>query len=665
MARLKSSVHARRAGQVAVDACLVALAYYLAFVLRFDSGVPNRYEELLAATIAFVVVGKVALFALFGLYQKVWRFVDQRDLEAVLRAVVVSSLVLVGALFLLTPGGTTPPRGVVALDFLLTLALVVGTRLLVRTAVDRPFRGSSAPPSPLRTMLYALSGSIPQKDAREVLIVGAGNGGQSVVFELRRNPGLRNVPIGFLDDDPRKRGARIGGIKVLGTTDDLPRVLDDAEPHEVIIAIPSAPGVLRQKVVTACRERGIPVRTLPTVFELLSGGVELMSQVREVRVEDVLGREPVRVEGEQVGAYLRDQVVLVTGAGGSIGAELCRQIARVGPRRLVLVENGEAALFEIRRELEEDRHFPRAVSVLADCRDATRTREVFEEHRPPVVFHAAAYKHVPLMEENPVEAVRNNAVATRIVAAAAGESGVRRFVLVSTDKAVNPVTVMGASKALAEWAVEAAQHRFPATRYGTVRFGNVLGSSGSVVPIFRRQIAAGGPVTVTDPAMTRYFMTIPEAVQLIIRSGTLGTGGEVFVLEMGEPVRIIDLARNMIRLSGRESDTEIAIEIVGRRPGEKLREELFNPDERPQPTAAEKIVAAVRPPLDPTWVEEAFARVEGLAYSGDVAALAARVSALAAERSAATVTRPAAGTTAADGAATPFEADEASARESA
>ena len=330
---------------------------------------------------------------------------------------------------------------------------------------------------------------------------------------------------------------------MLGTTDDLPRVLDAVKPDEVIIAIPSAPGILRQKVVTACRERAIPVRMLPTTFELLSGGVNLMRQVREVQVEDVLGREPVRVEIDRVGAYLAGQVVLVTGAGGSIGAELCRQIARVGPKLLVLVENAENALFEIRRELEEERHFARAAPVLADCKDATRMREVFEEHSPSVVFHAAAYKHVPLMEENPVEAVRNNAVATRIVAAAAGEAGVERFVLVSTDKAVSPATVMGASKALAEWAVEAAQNRWKGTRYASVRFGNVLGSSGSVVPIFRRQIAKGGPVTVTDARMTRYFMTIPEAVQLIIRSGELATGGEVFVLEMGEPVKIVDLAR--------------------------------------------------------------------------------------------------------------------------
>jgi FlaA1/EpsC-like NDP-sugar epimerase len=297
-----------------------------------------------------------------------------------------------------------------------------------------------------------------------------------------------------------------------------------------------------------------------------------------------------------------------------------------------LVENSENALFEVRRELEEERHFARSSPVLADCKDATRMREVFTEYQPSVVFHAAAYKHVPLMEENPVEAVRNNAVATRIVAAAAGEAGTERFVLVSTDKAVSPATVMGASKALAEWAVEAAQNRWKGTRYASVRFGNVLGSSGSVVPIFRRQIAQGGPVTVTDEKMTRYFMTIPEAVQLIIRSGELSTGGEVFVLEMGDPVRIIDLAGNMIRLAGLEPEVDIGIEIVGRRPGEKIHEELFNPGERPESTPAEKIVCAVRSPLAPEWVEGAFARIEELVYAGDAAALAGAVAELSVER---------------------------------
>jgi len=612
-ARLAASVSARRLVQVAIDAGLVAFAYWLAFQLRFDVGVPPRYERLLESTFPAVVIGKLAIFALFGLYHKLWRFVDGKDFGAIARAVVLASLALVGGLFLFSP--TDPPRGVIALDFLLTLALVAASRFLVRALSERRFRSVALP-----------AGS------RRVVVVGAGFGGQSVVREMRLNPELGNSAVGFVDDDPRKRGMRVGGLKVLGTTDELPRVLDDVEPDEVIIAIPSAPGIVRQRVVTACRARQIAVRTLPTVFELLSGGVNLMRQIREVRVEDVLGREPVRVELGRVGAFMADEVVLVTGAGGSIGSELCRQIARVAPRKLVLVDSGEHALFEIRRELGEERHYTSAASVLADCRDATRMREVFLEHRPSIVFHAAAYKHVLLMEENPVEAVRNNAVATRIVAAAAGEARAMRFVLVSTDKAVAPATVMGASKLLAEWAVEAAQHRYPATSYRSVRFGNVLGSSGSVVPIFRRQIAAGGPVTVTDAEMTRYFMTIPEAVQLIIRSAVLGRGGEVFVLDMGDPVRIIDLARNMIRLSGREPYRDIAIEVVGRRPGEKLHEELFNFDETPRPTAADKIVAAERPALDPGWVEEAFARVEELVYNGDAAALAAEIARLASER---------------------------------
>jgi FlaA1/EpsC-like NDP-sugar epimerase len=387
--------------------------------------------------------------------------------------------------------------------------------------------------------------------------------------------------------------------------------------------------------VRAARQRGIPVRTLPTVFELLQAGSgQVVRQAREVQVEDILGRDPVRMEVDRVGAYLGGDVVMVTGAGGSIGAELCRQIARVAPRRLVLVDHAEENLFRIQRELEDDRHVhPSTLApVLADCKEGERMREVFADHRPAVVFHAAAYKHVGLMELNPVEAVRNNALATRLVAQVAGEAGVKRFVLVSTDKAVRPATVMGASKALAEFAVEAAQQRWPDTKFATVRFGNVLGSSGSVVPIFRRQIQLGGPVTVTDERMTRYFMTIPEAVQLVIRSGSLGDGGEVYVLEMGEAVSILQLARDMIELSGLEPGRDIAIEVVGRRPGEKLHEDLFNPYERPKPTPAEKITIARRDPLDPVAVEAMFDEIALLVLEGDAAGLAAKVGELSAAR---------------------------------
>jgi FlaA1/EpsC-like NDP-sugar epimerase len=333
-----------------------------------------------------------------------------------------------------------------------------------------------------------------------------------------------------------------------------------------------------------------------------------------------------------VGAYLAGQVVLVTGAGGSIGSELCRQIARVEPHRIVLLDHAEDNLFSIQRELEDERHVSPSMlsAVLADCKEEERMREVFAEHRPTVVFHAAAYKHVGLMEANPVEAVRNNALATRVVAHVAGESQVQRFVLVSTDKAVAPATVMGASKALAEFALEASTARFPDTRYAAVRFGNVLGSSGSVVPIFRRQIERGGPVTVTDERMTRYFMTIPEAVQLIIRSGSLAGAAQVFVLDMGEPVRVLDLARAMIELSGLDPDRDIEIEIVGRRPGEKLQEELFNSYERSRETTAEKILLAEREPLGAEAVESIFAEIGLLVLEGDAAGLAAKVSELSA-----------------------------------
>jgi FlaA1/EpsC-like NDP-sugar epimerase len=641
--RSAAPVHRHSLPQLLADGLLVALAYYLAYWLRFDGSIVARYSDLLSDTIGWVIPATLAVLAAFGVYQRLWTFVGQRDYETVVKAAFVATVIVVGVIALLHPVTWTPrgghqaspvtmPASVIALWFLLMLGFLGGARFVVHLAVEGRVR------------------SFPVvKGARDVLVVGGGQGGRLVVRELVRNPQLRLRPVGFVDDDPRKLGIKDEhGLKVLGTTEaeDFSRVLDEAEPEQVIIAIPSAPGTLRGRVVAACRKRGIPVQTMPTVFELLqdgSGHMRVASQLREVRVEDVLGREPVLMELERVGAYLAGQVVMVTGAGGSIGGELCRQIARVGPRRLILVDHAEDNLFEILRELEEERHVHTAVPVLADCKEEERMREVFAEHRPAAVFHAAAYKHVVMMERNPVEAVRNNALATRLVARIAGEYGVGVFVLVSTDKAVKPATVMGASKALAEWAVEASAAKHPGTRYATVRFGNVLGSSGSVVPIFRRQIAAGGPVTITDPRMARYFMTIPEAVQLIIRAGSLGEAtGEVFVLEMGEPVKIIDLAEAMIRLSGLEPERDIAIEVVGARPGEKFHEDLFNPYERPLPTPAQKIVRAEREPLDPAWVESSFAEINLLVLEGDAAVLADKVATLAIDRHRATpvVSRP-------------------------
>jgi FlaA1/EpsC-like NDP-sugar epimerase len=633
-------VHRHSLLQFVVDGFLVALAYLLAFWLRFD-GLPTRYvnakyTHLFEHTIWWVVPLTLVVLAGFGVYERLWTYVGQRDFEQVSKGAIVATLVVVGVIALVHPykqiyppyANVPLPASVAVLFLLLMSALLSGVRFAIYLVIEGRVRNFHV-----------------AKGTRDVLIVGAGEGGRLVVRELMRNRDLRMRPVGFIDDDPRKRRLKDEyGLRVLGTTrqDDLARVLDEIEPDEVIIAIPSAPGTVRAAVVSACRQRGIPVRTTPTVFEMLQDGaghLRVTRQLREVRVEDILGREPVHMELDRVGAYLSGKVVMVTGAGGSIGGELCRQIARVGPRKLVLVDHAEDNLFEISRELSEERHVNVTVPVLADCKEDERMREVLAEHRPAIIFHAAAYKHVAMMEINPVEAVRNNSLATLLMARTAGEFGVETFVLISTDKAVRPATVMGASKALAEWAVEAMAARYPDTRYATVRFGNVLGSSGSVVPIFRRQIAAGGPVTVTDERMTRYFMTIPEAVQLVIRSGSLTErSGEVFVLEMGEPIRIVDLAEMMIRLSGFEPGRDIAIEIVGARAGEKFEEVLFNPYERAQPTAAQKIIRAARTPLDPAWVKDTFDHINLLVLEGDAAALAEHVSKLDAQRAAGSAT---------------------------
>ncbi len=632
--RLRSAappVHRHSLPQLGLDAGLVALAYYLAYRLRFDEAgtIPYPYDDLFARTVLPAVTVTIAALAISGVYRRWMRYSSQAEYARIAQGVALGVLGLVAFIVIVQPvlsalpphSTINAPVGVLALFGLLLGLFLAGVRFAVHAFYEKPLRGYR-----------------PRRDARSVVIVGAGDGGRLLLREILRNPDLGYRPVGFVDDDPRKKHSKVDRVGVLGTTHELGHVLDDVEPDEVLIAVPSAPGTMRARVVTACRNRGVPVRTMPTVFELLQTGGRVVRQVREVRVEDVLGREPVRMEVERVAQYLSGRCVMVTGAGGSIGSELCRQISRIAPSRLVLLDHAEDNLFEISRELVQDRHVLNSVAVLADCKEEERMREVFAEHRPAVVFHAAAYKHVGLMEANPVEAVRNNAIATRVVTRVAGDSAVKTFIQISTDKAVSPATVMGASKALSEWACEAANARFENTAFASVRFGNVLGSSGSVVPIFRRQISAGGPVTVTDPAMTRYFMTIPEAVQLVIRAGSLANGGEVFVLEMGDPVRILDLARDMIRLSGLEPDRDIAIEFVGRRPGEKLHEQLFDAYERPMPTPAQRILRAERAPLDPAWVEDIFDQVGLLALEGDAAGLAAKVSELSEIRSIAPAT---------------------------
>ncbi len=567
-----------RLGQALVDAGLVALAYWLAYQLRFDGEPPRRFERVFEDTVLIVVGVTMLVFVAARFYTKWWRFTSLRDLHAIVGACALAGLLVTAALTLWWRPADLPdvPRGVLVAHVLLTIFLIGGARFLVRSVIERPPRSE----------LVA--------KGREVLVVGAGEAGNILIKEMKRNRGLGYTPVGLLDDDPRKRGMRVVGVRVRGTRADLPRILRELEVDEVIIAMPSAPGAVRQEIVTACREAGVPCKTLPSLPELIAGDVTVR-RLREVRVEDVLGRAPVEIDLAKVARYLNGRTVMVTGAGGSIGGELCRQVAALGARKLVLVDHAENNLFEIDLELR-DRGWSNLVPVIADCKDPVAMGRVFDDHRPQIVFHAAAYKHVPMMEMNPLQAVANNAIATDTLADLAERSGVERFCLISTDKAVEPKTVMGATKALGERIIE-ARAASSRTRFAAVRFGNVLGSSGSVLPIFRRQIAAGGPVTVTHADMTRFFMTIPEAVQLVIEATGIAEGGDIFVLNMGEPVRILDLAHRMIELSGHEPGRDIRVEIVGIRPGEKLHEELFNVDEQVRPTRYGKILRATRASL--------------------------------------------------------------------
>lgn len=573
-----------RGAQILVDMSLVAGAYWLAYYVRFDGDtIPARYERAFTATVGLVIGIKLVTFVAMRFYTKWWRFTSLRDLQAIVLAAVGATAVLTALFSVWRPDDVVAiPRGVLALDLALTIILVGGARFVVRSIIERPGQDADK--------------------AREVLICGAGESGVILLREMTRNRSLGYHPVGLIDDDPRKRRMRLHGTRVRGTRADLPRLLRELHVDEVIIAMPSAPGRVRNEIVETCRAAGIPCTTLPGLDEMITGEVTV-SLLREVRVEDVLGRAPVETDFARVARYLNGRSVLVTGAGGSIGRELCRQAAAVGVRCLIMVDHAENNLFEIDLELRRSRNAPLLVPVIADCKDTALMDRVFCEHRPEIVFHAAAYKHVPMMELNPVQAVSNNALATAGLAEVAERWGAERFCLISTDKAVEPQTVMGASKALAERIVE-ARAETGTTRFAAVRFGNVLGSSGSVLPIFQAQIERGGPVTVTHAEMTRFFMTIPEAVQLVIGATGIAEGGDIFVLDMGEPVRIMDLATQMIELSGNVPGRDIAIEVVGIRPGEKLHEELFNVDEEVRPTRYGKVRRATRSPLDP----EALAR---------------------------------------------------------
>ena len=609
---MRTPFNRHRLPQLAADLAIVVTAWFLAFRLRFDTDLPVYYERYLSwEVIGLVAAIKLAIFALFGFYNRWWRYVSTRDMWGAARGVVAASLVTFLVFSFFAIHAAEVPRTVWVIDGLLTLAFVAGSRMLARTIIERP-----------------QSRSIVAR-GREVIVVGAGDAAQLMLREMLRTPSLGYTPIGLIDDDPRKKNLRLHGIRVLGTTDELPHLLRDRRPDEVLIAIPSASGEQRARIVEMARAENVTVKTLPGLNELITGDRDLAVQIRPVQVEDLLGREPVEVDLEAIFAYLAGKTVLVTGAGGSIGSELCRQIARAEPQRIVLVDQGESALYDIERELVDERQFAAGVPVLADVRDRNRMRQVFERYRPAVVFHAAAYKHVPLMEANPLESVRNNVLGTRVVADVAIEFGAERFVLISTDKALNPHSVYGQSKTLCEWIVGSHGERDAVpTRFVAVRFGNVLNSSGSVIPLFRRQIERGGPVTVTDAEMTRFFMTIPEAVALVIQAGAIGGRGRILVLDMGEPIRILDLARNMIRLSGKEPEVDIEITFIGSRPGEKIHEELFAEGETWKPTTHPKIVALDVSPVDRGWLEEKLDELHALVEGGETLELVGRLAAI-------------------------------------
>ena len=554
------------------DLALIIVSVLGSFALRLDLGQLPYYfpATLVMCTVALLV--KVPTYYFFGLYRRLWIYASTHELRLITAAVTAASVITSAVMLALIGAGLVlpgMPRSALGIDWLLSLVLIGGSRFALRILTEQwsPPRKSSA---------------------RRALIVGAGDAGALVVRELQRSSQLNLVPMGLLDDDRAKQHQEIHGVPVIGYIADLPEVLAQKTVDEVVFAIPSAPGRVVRLVNDACRLKGIPSRTMPGIYELIGGRVSV-SRLREVDITDLLRREPTQVDEAMIGAVLTGKCVLVTGAGGSIGQEVCRQIARWKPAALAMLGHGENSIFEAVLELRDTFPELRLSPIIADVKDRQRMDEVLASHGIQVIFHAAAHKHVPLMQANVSEAVENNIFGTENVVEAALQAGVERLVLLSTDKAIRPANVYGATKRIAEMIVLDAARR-SAAAFTVVRFGNVLGSRGSVIPLFKRQIAAGGPVQITHPDMERYFMTIPEAVHLVLQAASMGHGGEAFLLDMGEQVRIVDLAEDLIRLSGLEPGRDIEIEFTGVRPGEKLREELWEQDRVYQKTAHPDIV---------------------------------------------------------------------------
>ncbi|MDH7499418.1 MAG: nucleoside-diphosphate sugar epimerase/dehydratase [candidate division NC10 bacterium] len=565
---------------ISADLVSLTLAYLLSFVIRFETLGLTRPPVVhwIPSTLPFVLVCKLLVFYFFGLYRGIWRYTGIRDLVNIIKATVLASLLIVATFFYLFRFAPFP-RSVLAIDWLLTLVFISGFRLLIRLYLSPSFSLLNGKPF--------LRASSQSSAPVNLLIVGAGDAGEKILREILQNPRLPYQVVGFLDDNLKKRGLQIHGIPILGKTDELPWVVRQRRIQEILIAIPSASGTQMRRIVTLCKDARVRFKTIPGLGDLINGKASI-KEIRDVSYEDLLGREAVELDEEVISSCLSGKRILVTGAGGSIGSELCRQVARFSPELLICYERTENALFHLEMKVLREMQDLSYRSFIGDTLDESRLSEVFKKTAPQVVFHAAAYKHVPLMELNAVEAIKNNIFSTRNLAVMADRSGVERFVQVSTDKAVDPINIMGATKRAAELVIQSFP-RIGSGTYVTVRFGNVIGSEGSVVPLFQAQIARGGPVTVTHPEATRFFMSIPEAAQLILEAGSIGKGGEIFLLEMGSPVRILELAEDLIRLSGKEPYTDIEIVFTGLRPGEKLHEQLSARDENTLPTPHPKI----------------------------------------------------------------------------
>lgn len=590
---------------MAIDLWVLACALGLAYVLRFDFSVPHWEVHRLILQLPVVLAIEIIALYLWGIYSFIWRYVGVAEVESFAAAGASAAVPLLLGRFLLPLSlqEWKVPLSIIVLNAVFGFLGIIGVRLSRRLIYER-FEKQ-------RSSLMRTNGK-----TKHVLLVGAGRAGILAAREIRGRGDLGIDVIGFVDDDPLKKGTVVNGIKVLGATAQIPELVVSCEIDHVIITIAQASRKELRRIVDICETVPVRTRIIPGLYEILDGRVEV-SAIRDVQIEDLLGREPVQLDRELLRSWIGGKTVLVSGAGGSIGSELVRQILQFEPKSVVLVERSEFSLYSMHEELLGKSYGLEVIPRLADIGDEARMREVLTSYHPDVVLHAAAHKHVPLVEWNPLEAVKNNVLGTRCFAQLAGQFGVKVFVLISTDKAVNPTSVMGATKRMAELIIQDLG-RGNGTRYVAVRFGNVLGSTGSVVPKFRSQIAVGGPVTVTDPEMRRYFMTIPEAAQLVLQAGAMGEGGEIFILDMGDPIRISDLARDMIRLSGFRPEEDVEIVYTGCRPGEKLFEELDTSDERVLRTRHPKVLIGRISGVDSVGLHEGLRKLEDSVHRGDV-----------------------------------------------